>query len=228
MEERYTMKSISELVSDDSAWVIIEQWIAKANKPVEILTVNKSQAEKELINLQITTKSPMGAIAYETGGILFDNGWLRFIGAGNYNMERSLSSWNKIDINGRCTRLGGAMLIADDILGGFFALNGGAFEGKLGDVYYFAPETLKWESLNMPYTNFLNWAFTGDLVQFYKTFRWMGWEREVTSISGDQGMLFYPFLWTEEDSIEKRSKSIVSIEEIWNLNIQNSSTLNNK
>ncbi|OPX41862.1 hypothetical protein CLHUN_42690 [Ruminiclostridium hungatei] len=219
------MKSINELLSDDSAWVIIEQWISKANKPIEILEVNKSRAEKELVNLQITTKSPLGAIAYKTGGILFDNRWLRFLGAGNDNMERSLSSWNKMDINSKCTRLDGAMLIADDILGGFFALNGGAFEGKLGDVYYLAPETLKWESLNMPYTNFLNWAFTGDVFQFYKTFRWEKWEKEVSSISGDQCMLFYPFLWTKEDSVEKRSKSIVPIEEIWNLTIQNSSIL---
>ncbi|MHB8065670.1 MAG: DUF2625 domain-containing protein [Ruminiclostridium sp.] len=215
------MKSINELVSNNSAWVLIEQWIDKANKLVEILAVNKTQAEKELINLQITTKSPMGAIAYETGGILFDNRWLRILGAGNDTIERSLASWNKIDINGKCTRLDGAMLIADDILGGFFALNGGAFEGKLGDVYYLAPETLKWESLNMSYTNFLNWAITGDLFQFYKTFRWKGWEKEVISIGGDQCMLFYPFLWTEEDSIENRSKSIVPIEEIWNLSIEN-------
>ncbi|WP_211344408.1 DUF2625 family protein [Paenibacillus lentus] len=38
-------------------------------------------------------------------------------------------------------------------------MNGGAFEGRLGEIFYLAPDTLEWESLDMQYSDFLNWAF---------------------------------------------------------------------
>jgi hypothetical protein len=212
------MKDLNELVCDtDSAWELIKQWISQASISVNILPVNKLNSGKDLVDLQITTRSPMGSILYETGGILLDNGWLRFLGSGCNAMKRSLSLWNEIDNNGKFKKIEGAMLVADDILGGFFAINGGAFEGKIGDIHYLAPETLKWESLNMAYSNFLYWAFTGDIGQFYKTFRWEGWEKEIENVSGDQGILFYPFLWSGTEGIYNRSRSVVSIEELWNL-----------
>ena len=34
----------------------------------------------------------------------------------------------------------GYLLVADDVLGGFFAVNGGTFGGKAGNVFYYAPD----------------------------------------------------------------------------------------
>ena len=33
------------------------------------------------------------------------------------------------------------LLVADDVLGGFFAINGGAFDGKAGNIFYYAPDS---------------------------------------------------------------------------------------
>ena len=33
------------------------------------------------------------------------------------------------------------LLVADDVLGGFFAINGGTFCGKAGNVFYYAPDS---------------------------------------------------------------------------------------
>ena len=37
------------------------------------------------------------------------------------------------------------LLVADDVLGGFFAINGGAFAGEAGNVFYYAPGSGEWE-----------------------------------------------------------------------------------
>mgnify|MGYP000969392700 FL=1 len=35
----------------------------------------------------------------------------------------------------------GYLLVADDVLGGFFEINGGAFDGKAGNIFYYAPDS---------------------------------------------------------------------------------------
>ena len=37
----------------------------------------------------------MGAVIFETGGILIDEGWLRILGSGHPRLPRSLPDWNK-------------------------------------------------------------------------------------------------------------------------------------
>ena len=45
------------------------------------------------------------------------------------------------------------ILGADDAVGGFFAINGDAFDGPHGDVWYLAPVTLAWETCGMGYAD---------------------------------------------------------------------------
>ncbi|MCX8170213.1 MAG: DUF2625 domain-containing protein, partial [Candidatus Methanomethyliaceae archaeon] len=148
------MKNLDDLINgNDSALPIVQDWISKAKHKVEILPTNDINAKKVLLDLQVTTRSPLGAIAYYTGGIIFDNGWLRFLGSGCDRLRRNLSNWNGIDNTGKCKRLDGAFLFADDVIGGFFALNGGAFEGELNKVFYLAPESLKWENTDKSFSD---------------------------------------------------------------------------
>lgn len=210
------MRQISELVDEhQSGWKLIQSWIIEANNRVEILPVTKSDAERVLLDLQVTTKSPMGAIAYYSGGIMVQNGWLRILGSGTDTFRRDISAWNKLNVEKQ--RLEGAILIADDVMGGFFAVNGGLFDGEIGNIFYLAPDTLEWEDLELKYSEFIYWAFTGDIDKFYETFRWKGWENEIDKVTGDKGILVYPFLWAEGEAIEKRSRKIVSIEELWGI-----------
>jgi len=36
--------------------------------------------------------------------------------------------------------------------GGFFAVNGGAFGGKAGNVFYYAPDSGEWEDTQLGYS----------------------------------------------------------------------------
>ena len=50
--------------------------------PYEILPRDENHAARQLLDLQVTTRSPMGAIRYGCGGILIDHGRLRILGSG--------------------------------------------------------------------------------------------------------------------------------------------------
>lgn len=205
------MRTLEELIDrSDPALPLVQEWIAEASQPVQVLEPSTAR-EDVLVELQVTTRSPMGAIAYETGGVLVANGWLRFLGSGNPRLKRSLSDWS-------VNRASAHLLFADDAVGGFFSLNGGAFGDDTGAVYYWAPDTLKWEPLGLSYTEFFRWALSDKLDHFYETLRWSGWESEVASLSGDECFNFYPFLWTKEGSVVASSRKAVGVAEQYDLN----------
>ena len=60
------------------------------------------------------------------------------------------------------------LLVADDVIGGYFALNGGSLGSNLGKIYYFSPKDLTWHDLNFTYTDFLAWALMVTLKHFTK------------------------------------------------------------
>ena len=91
---------------------------------------------------------------------------------------------------------------------------GGGLDGTPGNVFYLPPDTLEWEDCELGYTDFLNWAFSGDLALFYENVRWMGWQKEAAALGGDSIYHFFPPLWTEESAdIEQTSRRIVPITE---------------
>src|SRR4051812_40272852 len=90
------------------------------------------------------------------------------------------------------------LLVADDAVGGFFAINGGAFGDDVTKLYYFAPDVLDFEPLQIGYSQFLQWVFSGKLDQFYEWIRWRDWEADVQPLHGDRCYAFYPFLFTKE------------------------------
>lgn len=216
------MKRLDELIDKkDEMWQLIQEWATKSGHTNEFLPVNFDNARKVLLKLQVSTKSALGAVAYKTGGILADNRWLRILGSGHEMFLRDIVSWNEIEDSGSSAKLKGCLLIADDVLGGFFAINGGAFQGEMGNVFYFAPDTLEWEDLEMGYTDFIHWALVGDVAKFYESFRWNEWKNEVLNINCDQGILIYPFLWAEGPELTNRARKAVPIDELWNINLIN-------
>src|SRR4051812_46427735 len=70
------------------------------------------------------------------GGILVDDGWLRILGGSHPRLPRDLARWNFPDGNPTNARMRGAFLVADDAIGGFFAINAGALPGPQGHVFY--------------------------------------------------------------------------------------------
>ncbi len=202
------MRTLQELINvDEPAFPLIQEWVAKAVRPVELLPPSVAR-DDALLQTQVSTRSPLGAIVHDTGGILVDGGWLRLLGSGHQRLTRTLPGWN----GGRAD---GFYLVGDDAVGGFFAINGGALGPRLKDVYYFAPDTLKWESLDHGFSEFLLWAFGGKLDQYYEWIRWPGWESDVTNLHGDRCFFFYPPLFTSEGQGGRGQRSEVPILESW-------------
>jgi len=99
-------------------------------------------------------------------------------------------------------------------------LNGGGLGKDLGKVYYFSPDDLEYEPLDITYTEFLQFCFDGDLDKFYEGKRWTTWRNEVSQLDGDKVFNFYPFLWTKEGKdINKISRKMVSVEEQYSFNL---------
>lgn len=192
------MRTLTELIDNtDPAWRVVEGWIRDATRSVEVVPRDAARAEQTLLALQITTRSPMGAIAYESAGITIDQSWLRILGSGGARMD-GIARWNGLGESPLVDPIGGALLVAHDAVGGFFAVDGGAFgEGK-GSVFYFAPDALEWEDTERNYSGFVQWAMRGDLDSFYENARWPGWQEEVSAMSLDRGMSTYPPLWSAE------------------------------
>ena len=214
------MRTLEELINkEEPAWDLIQEWLQEAINTYEVLPRDAKRAETELLNAQITTRSPMGAILYETGGILINGGWIRLLGSGGERLDRGMFQWNKGKTFENYGEPPAYLLVADDILGGLFAINGGAFgQEGLGQMYYLAPDTLSWEPMNCGYSEFVSWTLGGDIHMFYEPFYWDGWQEEVSKLNGNQVFSFFPFLWTKEgQQIEAVSRKVVPIEESYHL-----------
>lgn len=106
----------------------------------EILLRDESRAQSEFFGFQVATRSPMGAFVYGCGGIVIDGGWLRLLGSGCEQMKRGIYSFNLGKSFSEVGQMPSYLLVADDVLGGFFVVNGGAFGGKVGNVFYCVPD----------------------------------------------------------------------------------------
>ncbi len=215
------LRPLDQLINkQEPAWDFVKQWIKEAKNFVEVLPKDAVRADSALYQTQVTTRSPMGAVVYETGGILIDHGWIRILGSGCKRLNRSLMEWNKEKTYQNIGDQLSFLLIADDVLGGFFALNAGglSMEG-IGKVFYFAPDNLKWERTEMSYSDFLAFCFSGDINKFYESYRWTNWRKDIDTLDGNSGISVYPFLWSKEGQadINKNSRKPVPMQELWDL-----------
>lgn len=220
------MRGISELTeAKEPAWPDVQTWVHNAKVPAEILPVVRRDGERTLLALQVTSRSPMGAIALESGGILVDHGWIRFLGGGCRRMKGTLATWNGLD--GKSSSPPPFVVVAYDAIGGFFAINGGGLKGSPGHVFYFAPDSLDWGDIGTGYTGFLQAALQGKLGPLYAGLRWSGWEKDVGAASADQGYSFYPPLFTKEGK-RGASRKLVPMTELWKLEMDTKRQLDAK
>lgn len=206
-------RTLEQLVDrDDPAWPIVEDWIASASQAVEVLPNVEERRGAELERVQVTTRSPMGAIVYESGGLLVDRGWIRVLGAGHPRLPRGLGAWNEQHTGS--VGQAGYLLVADDAIGGFFAVDGGALGGRPGSVFYLCPFSAEWRDLDASYSQFLHAALSGGLSSLYRDARWDGWEADVAALDGASAFTFFPFLSAEGPPIGERHRSAVPLGEL--------------
>jgi len=215
-------RSLDELIDrEHPAWPELAHLLHHGSNVVEVLGSTSEDSERTLRELAVSTASPLGALAFETGGVLVDHGWLRILGAGNDRaLPRDLATYNFGAAGARAPRVAGAMVIADDAVGGAFAVNGGAFDGDQGSVFYLSPDTLAWEDLGADIRGFLRFAAEGDLAQFYRDLRWPSWRDDLQSLGGDEAILIYPFPWAEGPVLAERQRKVVPLEELWAVQLE--------
>ena len=167
------------------AWPELAKMIATA-PTAEILGGGSAE---DVRLLALTERSYLGAMVAHTGGITVDHGWLRLLGGAGSALP------SLVDVN---TGSSGLCSVGFDVLGGVFALDGGAFGSGDGRVHYFAPDSLEWEDLEITHSQFLTAMLTDSISQFYESFRWDGWREHVAVLALDRGISLYPPLFTAE------------------------------
>ncbi|MEI2281016.1 DUF2625 family protein [Paenibacillus polysaccharolyticus] len=207
--------SADELIDrENHAWPELKALMDQGGNTYTYVPAKPEMGKNTLHQLQVSRRSYLGAVAYETEGMVVDYGWITLLGAGGESVYGSLASWNGLSAEPAVEALPGMMVVAYDVAGGFFALDTGKFDGS-GQIYYFAPDALEWESTELSYSKFMTWLAEGDLQLFYETFRWKGWQEDMAQLDKGQVFAYFPPLWTKEGSGKKSSKTPVDIAEAW-------------
>lgn len=196
------MRSLEELTAtDEPAWPLVGEWIAQGAVEVSVLPVDPpGSGAATLYRLQVTARSPLGALALNTGGLLVDGGWLRVLGAGAPGLVdlATANGLDKVDDPDR-GQPPGHLVVGFDVLGGTFAVNHTDLPAAPGEVCYFGPDTLDWSPLGLTgHGHWLQWALSGGLSQVFADLRWPGWQTDIAGLAPGQGMHVYPPLFSVE------------------------------
>jgi hypothetical protein len=173
---------------DQSAWAEILTLVELAPYPVEVLPADPEQAMACLTALGFTTRSWLGALVANAGGLVVDHGWLRVLGSGHDGLP---------DVVAEADPEAGGLIVAYDVMGGQFAWLP-AQPGAKPTVHYFGPEDLAWQDLELGYGDWLHAMLAGAVTQFYDPLRWPGWGIEVAAVALDEGISAWPPPWTKE------------------------------
>lgn len=191
-------------------WEEIEKMFLQSLNKIELkksLKDNKNAVDK----LNINEESVLGAMIVHTSGVIV-NGYLRILGKDG---ELDIILLNEIV---KHFYPGNKLIVAIDIWGGIFAIGNNDFESDKRHIWYFAPDLLKWENLEVNYAEFIAWSCSSAISEFYKSFLWNDFETIIKDVGEKQAVLFYPFLWANECNVETANKEIVSFEEIIGVN----------
>ena len=210
-------RPLEELLSDEDFWPELQRYAAEGRNDVRLGEAAREDGERALLELQVTTRSPLGALAFHASAVEVDRGWVRVLGGGGRGVGASL-----IDpVPGGALgppALETGLIVAHDALGGFFVINGGELPGDPGEVLYLSPDTLRWESTERGNTDWLLWLFDADLEKFYSGMRWPGWEDEVRELTPARAIHSYPPLFTKEgQDIAAATRRPVPVGELWSV-----------
>ncbi|MFF5023042.1 DUF2625 family protein [Streptomyces collinus] len=219
------MRGIDELAQvEDPAWPHVREMLDGSTVPVRVLPADPDEGRRCLLQMQVTARSTLGALALNCGGLVLDDGWVRVFGGGsaaagglpglgqvNRFPESFEPAWHPST----------GLVVGHDVLGGVFALNGhdpaGAGRpGAPGQMTYFAPDTLEWEAMDMGHSTWVGWLLSGRLETFYDGLRPPGWREEAAALDLSQGVSVYPFPWTEEagENLAATSRRAVPMREV--------------
>lgn len=189
---------VTELVDvEHPAWPELRDAVDRSDTPVTVLPTTRERGERTLHRLQVSARSVLGALALECGGLLVDHGWLRVLGGGANGIP-DLAEANGLGEPDDSTQPPAFLLVAFDVLGGRFAVDGGGLGVAPGQVCHFAPDSLRWEGLEVGHGEFVHAMVSGATEQFYDGLRWPGWEDDCAGLAPHEGFALYPPPFSQE------------------------------
>lgn len=214
------MRGLAELLDlKEPALPLLRSWIDDpAGNGGTLLPPADPLRTDTLLHLQVTTRSLLGTLAYETGGVSVADGLVRLLGSG---AGRSLLQTAEV---AGCPLDGGypdVVVVGDDVLGGLFALNGGRFgadEG--GQVFHLAADDTVWVPLGVGYADFVSWCLTGGLDGLYEPFAALDAYAARPRPAFDATYAFYPFLWTQEVKVGRPDVRVIGADESLRLRLE--------
>lgn len=198
-------------------WQKILCVIHNSHRKMQIYEETENVSHSELLALDIDSKSALGAIVSHTSGICIDN-WIRVIGQ-NSAERKGITFYNEHNKEDSAF-MEGMLVIAQDIVGGIFAINKAKYNNGKNKIWYFAPDTLMWECMDVNYFEFFEWLVQGDIDKFYSNMRWNTWRTECQTVDFDKVILIYPFLWSKECDLRSATKKCVPYEELKGINLE--------
>lgn len=215
-----TILDLERLIDHENPGIaVLRAWAGEPGaNPSAFLPRDADLARRTLSHLGVTTRSILGAVAFETGGIVVADGLLRLWGSGP---QRSLLDANRAASAAAGRALRDVLLVADDAFGGLFALDGGAFgERDAGGVFHLPADDTRWSSLEVGYSGFAAWCLTGDLDALYgPSLPWMATIRQPKP-DIDRILSVYPFPWTTEGRAGGGAVRTVAADESLRLRIE--------
>lgn len=214
------MRPLIELLNhQDSALPLLRDWMEDPDGNGAILLPPEEPTRTDtLLGLQVTTRSMLGAVAYETGGVSAAEGLVRLLGSGASRSLLRAAALVGRPLDGNYPDV---IVVGDDVLGGLFALNGGRFcTDRQGEVFHLAADDTAWVSLGVGYADFVAWCLTGDLGQLYSPLADLNAYKARPRPAFDETYSFYPFLWTKEAKESPPNVRVVSAEESLRLRLE--------
>ena len=205
-------RTLEELVSEDSAWPVLLDWVEASSLDVEIIEADPDSRAASLLAAQVTTHSMLGALLWNCGAVSIDHGWIRLLGAGAGSLDGAHPQRLH---DPRGDRMFDGVVVAYDVLGGRFAIHGGGLDAiPPGEVIYWAPDSLEWESTGKGHSAIVEFLLSGGVAEFYADLRWPGWEADSEGLAVDQGLSAYPFAWSREGRGPNVSRRAAPLHEI--------------
>lgn len=190
----------------DDAWLELTQLIAAS--PVNVVVCPPHEHSSTAATLGLGASSYLGALASNTSGVLVDDGWLRLLGGSSE--KDGLPGLDEASAG-----TPGLLVVAHDVLGGAFALDGGALGRGDGSVHHFSVDSLCWEDLEVGHADFVTRMLAGATVSFYESLRWPGWQDDLADLRPEQGLSLYPYPFTAEGKdVGSASKQAVPMAEL--------------
>ena len=201
-------------------WFELSEMFHKS--PNNICVHEQTKYDNDILSkMGVIQNSVLGQIVTNAYGIVVDN-LVRVYANGDEKESHNIYSYNRELEKSFGNK---KLFVADDVFGGLYAMNNGAFEGDQGMIWYFAPDTLEWDNLGISYPEFITWISSSNFSDFYSTFIWNDLQKDICDIRFNQGVLIYPFLWSNECTIETADKKVVPFIELISLNLENNKKL---